>query len=96
MPDTETRIRKRHWQVAVCCEYCVFLFSRGESAMKLRISSAARKLTWLVPLLFLILLDGVAVASECFLIPEQANLPYWQRTRGQRRRHRGGRFLSAG
>ena len=33
-------------------------------------------------LLVLILLDGVAVASERYLIPEQANLPYWQRALG--------------
>ena len=78
MPDKETRIRKRHWQVVVCCDFCVFLFSRGESVMKPRASCAARKLTWLVSLLVLILLDGVAVASERYLIPEQANLPYWQ------------------
>ncbi len=49
--------------------------------MKARVSLTARKLC-LLSLLGLVLLAGVALASDRLLIPEQTNLPFWHRGLG--------------
>jgi len=45
-----------------------------------RFFTAGRK--WLAPVLAVVVLAGVALASDRLLIPEQASLPHWQRGLG--------------
>ena len=50
--------------------------------MSARVSLTVRKRKWLVPLLALILLPGVAYAAERLLIPEDIDLPLYARGLG--------------